>query len=593
MPACCAYLDRFVAKMAHCLWCALGIEGLDKKENAGTIRWGIFFIFLAIFLRLFFWIYTHRVWEDALITCLHAENFVRGIGLTHYRTGQPPLHGFTSPLSVLVPLMGDFIHLGFGIEFIKLVGAFCSGLTLCYALGICIHPKTRLPLPAAVLVMGYLACEHHQILWGMSGMETQIVVAILFMSIYYTLAWKPLALEPNTSKGVIKNDGSFQSATARTIPVACGRWTALGISLGLCMLARPDFAFWTVIVGCYILLKDYRQFPKIVAVALAVYLPWIIFTTLYYGSPIPNTIYAKGLGYHIWWQESHLTFADVKREMLDRVVATYLPNTLFQALGPSFAGHGTGFHAIIPDKGIIANTMLFLAFLGVLRIFIKRIWLLLPAVFFVALYSLYYIFLVPYVFGWYLVPLIAVTLLLSAHGLTFLADLPACRHHRTLLLSAFTTLYLLLIAGILPITFSTEKDIQEHIENKVRKPLAQYLNKVMGPDESIGCEPLGYISYYSQRTVYDWPGLANRAVVEYSRNHPDARTMNDMFEHFRPDYLVLRMYEYSYLKEHKGGWIDRDYHIIKQYQIAPEVENTIALAAYNPDRYFLLLKKND
>src|SRR5215207_7187547 len=56
----------------------------------------------AAAIRLFFWAYTGSLWEDALITVLHSENAVSGLGLTHFKIDDPPVHGFTSPLSVLV-----------------------------------------------------------------------------------------------------------------------------------------------------------------------------------------------------------------------------------------------------------------------------------------------------------------------------------------------------------------------------------------------------------------------------------------------------------------------------------------------------------
>ena len=71
----------------------------------------------------------------------------------------------------------------------------------------------------------------------MAGMETQIATLILVMS-FYTVA-KPLPL---------------------------------GISLGLCMLAWPDFAFWTVI-RLHGLLHSGNAFQVVVPVALALYLP--------------------------------------------------------------------------------------------------------------------------------------------------------------------------------------------------------------------------------------------------------------------------------------------------------------------------------
>ena len=38
---------------------------------------------LAVLVRLFYWGYTGRTWEDALITVLHSENAASGLGLTH------------------------------------------------------------------------------------------------------------------------------------------------------------------------------------------------------------------------------------------------------------------------------------------------------------------------------------------------------------------------------------------------------------------------------------------------------------------------------------------------------------------------------
>src|SRR6185295_248709 len=45
-------------------------------------------------------LYTDQVWEDSLITLRHAENLLNGQGLT-YNPG-PPVHGFTSPINVLL-----------------------------------------------------------------------------------------------------------------------------------------------------------------------------------------------------------------------------------------------------------------------------------------------------------------------------------------------------------------------------------------------------------------------------------------------------------------------------------------------------------
>jgi hypothetical protein len=78
------------------------------------------FVLAAVAIRLFFWWYTQATWEDALTTALHSENFHSGLGLTHYKVDDPaPVHGFTSPISVLIPLVGDGFEIGFGITLQK------------------------------------------------------------------------------------------------------------------------------------------------------------------------------------------------------------------------------------------------------------------------------------------------------------------------------------------------------------------------------------------------------------------------------------------------------------------------------------------
>ena len=224
-------------------------------------------IALAVAVRLFFWIYTNRTWEDALISVQHSENAALGLGLTHTPSNEPPLHGFTSPLSVLVPLLGDLVHVGYGLFVIKLVSAVLGGAAVFLAYRICIH--LQLPSALAFTAAAYMAFEHHQILWGMAGMETQIAIAAYLYSFR-----------------------CFQQGTQ----------LEKGMSLGLCMLARPDAMVW-VAIGCAFELwrafetRNLKPLGILAAGLLMVYGPWLIFTFAYYGSPVPNTIYAKSLGY--------------------------------------------------------------------------------------------------------------------------------------------------------------------------------------------------------------------------------------------------------------------------------------------------------
>lgn len=535
----------------------LRIAGVGDEDHRTVAKAAGWIALAGMVIRIVFWIYTQRYWEDALITCLHAENMASGLGLTHVRPGEPPLHGFTSPLSVLVPLIGDLMHVGFGVEFLKLVSIPASALTVLYLLGICIHPKVRLSAPLAIVAMGYAAVEHHQILWGMAGMETQLAVLILIMSIYYTM-------------------------TLDTVP--------LGISLGLCMLVRPDYAFWTVISGLYVLFNRPRAFLPVAGLALAVYLPWIVFSVVYYGSPIPNTVLAKGLGYTKWYQKvPELSFFTIKRHTW-----LMMAEQLHVHLGPMFAGHGASVHLFFTrgPESPIANTMFGFSVIGVLVVFFKRQWVLWPLVAVVVVYSIYYVYVVPVVFGWYKMPYIITLLLLSLRGIQWAVAWITNHHWRSGVERAFAVVYLGLFISVLPICFYAERMIQQYVENDVRMQAGLYLKERMKPDEAVGCEPLGYMSYYSRGNVYDWPGLASRTVVAWSEAQPpERRSLENMIKDLRPEYLFLRDIEVLYFFK-SNDWLREGYHVEKVFQVDPAVAPRIPWLDRNMDTVFRIYKKN-
>lgn len=533
-----------------------------------TWRVAIGIALVAVALRLFFWAYTGRVWEDALITVLHSENVGRGWGLTHHHVGEPRTHGFTSPISVLVPLMVDWFHPGWGLIWIRLVSAVAAGGSVLLVFGINrVYPSLRLPLPLIAAVAGYLAIEHHQMLWGVAGMETQMVVLILLAALYAVQA-----------------------------PV--GPWWQ-GLALAACMYARPDYGFLVLILGSVLLVRAvrHRAYPplfKAAAVAAATYGAWLIFTTLYYGSPIPNTVVAKSLGYQMWTQDG----AGLTRHLY--VVARRILIDIYAPQGPMFAGHGTGFRSpFFPDQPIgfvptIAAVSLMIAGAGYAIAWRQRD--LLPIYGFAAVYSLYYIFFVPVVFGWYVVPMNAVGALLAFKGLRDLLDRfgPLARMadpHRSQGLWGMAGAYLVMFAVTLAVTIPAERDIQQRIENRIRKPIGLYMAAKHDPALTIAAEPLGYLGYYGGVTVYDFPGLASRPVVAFVRAYPGA-DMIAMMQALRPDYLLLRPYEYDAAVRRPGGrWLPCGYGLERRFRLSDSDKRGILLVRYNSDTDFLLMRR--
>jgi hypothetical protein len=511
----------------------------------------ILVIVSAVLIRLFYWIYTGRTWEDALISVLHSENAVLGLGLTHVQPGGPPLHGFTSPLSVLLPLVGDLFHVGFGLSFLKILSALCGGIAAWLGARICLN--LGLPRALALTVAGYLAFEHHQIMWGMAGMETQVVTVAYLWSI-----------------------DRMQRGT---------QWQK-GLSLGFAMLARPDAAIW-VGMACAVELwrawksRVWRSFVPVAAGLAVLYAPWLIFTFLYYGSPVPNTIVAKFFG-------APSVFAQLKVGPIPARVLFLKGRffSVFASLGPTYAGNGTGFQPLW-DGYTISRLAVLLALAGVIAALRKRHFEALLVYAFLGVYSVYLVLCTTGIAGWYTGPVAAVGIIGSAYGTARMLELLLEQPVRGRIAAELGVAYIAALALVLPATMHSDRCIQRYVESGEREQIGRYLGSVAGKNDTIGSESLGYIGYYSRRTVYDYPGLCSRKVVNFLREHPSERGLISMMNYLRPTFLVLRPLEYlSADGRIEYPWIKRDYVLLRVFRVADEKRREILCPMCNIDFEF-------
>jgi len=511
---------------------------------------------LAFGLRLFFFLYTHRTWEDALITVQHSEDFVRGMGLSHpVPPGEGPLHGFTSPLSVLLPLVGDLMHVGFGVTFLKLVSLFAAMASVW--LGARIALAIGLPEPVALTAAAFLAVEHHQILWGMSGMETQVVTFC-----YLFVIWSILSGTP---------------------------WQK-GIALGLAMLARPDAVFLVLIALAFEWWRlrnkgNLREIWPAVGGLVLLYTPWLIFTTIYYGSPVPNTVIAKELGY----PSVHEQMANLGNlDKLHFIVARFVSS--LATLGPSYGGNGTGFVRLW-DHYAIGRLMLLLLLFGACVALKRRHANALLLFAFVLTYATYLTLVANIVFGWYTVPVVAGAVIGSLYGLWALVSLLTKEPLRLNVVSAIGVAYILCLVVCLPFTMRSDKYVQIDIESGVRKQMGIYLHEVSLPSDTIASESLGYVGYYSQRVVYDYPGLCSRRVVQYLKDYPKERNIMGMIYHLQPNYLVLRPVEFEHDGVIKLPWLTQDYELVRVFKANPQNDRRIIGSDKNIDQEFDVFRR--
>lgn len=155
----------------------------------------------------------------------------------------------------------------------------------------------------------------------------------------------------------------------------------------------------------------------------------------------------------------------------------------------------------------------------------------------------------------------------------------------------FVVAYLACIAAVLPTAFRGDRNVQKYLEDGLRKPIGLYLGSVTSPLQTIGCESLGYFGYYSRRKVFDYPGLANPEVVQFERRNPDKRNLIDMLNHFRPDYLVLRPFEYFGGLSRGNLWLRTDYEVVRDDHVPSGAIQALLFPSQNIDLEFLVLRR--
>ena len=480
---------------------------LDSPGTIGIGRWRLDrrllgFIGLAVLARLAFWLITDRVWEDALITVTHARNVVAGIGLTHH-PGEPVTHGFTSAVSVLIPLAGEVVVHGSGIFVLRVASILAAIATIVLADRIC----RRLDLgrwPTA-LVLVYLAVDQNHIFYGMAGMETQVAVAVLLWSI----------------------DAVMAGFVLRT-----------GLSFGIAVLTRPDFLLWNGIATLDLAARDWRRAVRAVAIGALVVAPWIVFTTLYYGSPIPNTILAKSAHF------------------VAPLPATLDPGALAAWAGQAITDHVSAisltFAPFFEDTLVVGAPLplglayfisilvWILATLGAVRTWRIPGWR--AAVLFAAAFTVYRIALLPGAyFDWYVPPHTAILIILAAAGIHSLRPTPQLDPRPALALAVAVA-----FAIHTPFSLALERKLQTDIEVAVRTTVGQELGRLIRPGETLATESAGYYEYYSNATMLDYPGLTSVRAREAMQSLPkDRRTIIDFLDAVEADWLALRPAEWD------------------------------------------------
>lgn len=463
------------------------------------------FMAAAVAARVVFWAVTNRMFEDGLTTITHARNVPLGLGLIHH-PGEGHIHGFTSALGVLIPLVGELIHEGSGMVTMRLASlvavsaAIACARFLCRDLGLGV-------LPTAV-VLAYLAFDQNAIFYGMAGMETEVAVAVIVAGIFFV--------------------------RRRNFVVA-------GICLGLAPLTRPEFVVWVAPALAYLAIVNMRRALGSAAIAAAIVAPWIAFTTLYYGSPIPHTIVAKSTLYPtvpIVTDGSIVPWFDWLSTQVIGHVAIFLYNLMpFEEVWNTVS-------TPIPEPVLMLVAVVAAYFLVLGLIAVRGARDMLPALGFLGLFFAYWVYFLPVnrYYAWYLPPFLTVVMIFVALGMQRMSiTVPAAPRGAAVLLAVAFAIHM-------PFSFGAESRIQS-VEDHVRTNVGLYLRSHVQPGDSVMSESAGYIGFYSGAKLYDFPGLtSNVSLRALQALPPDRRTLIDLISAVKPDWIVVRPWELTQLQ---------------------------------------------
>jgi hypothetical protein len=438
-----------------------------------------------------FWLATGQVWEDFYISLRHAANAASGMGLT-YRPGER-IQGFSSPLAVLLQTLACLLSgspPGEGYLFpLRLAGAAGHALALRWLLTLI--PPGR---PAGWFPPVYLAAvfilEPKATAFAVNGMETPF----------------------------------FLAALAGTLAAMQGGSAArLGLAWGALLWIRPDGAVYLLLsLAALILLPGEgrawtpRKLALAAAGALLVYLPWLLFAWVYYGSPVPQTVIAKG--------------ASAGFPLGGRAVARIasLPSLWARLFLPPYAEYG-GWDRIRPLSLLVAAV-------GCLRFLLPGE----PAARRASLMALggtLYLAILPRTYPWYLCApaLLCLPSLAEAAG-----RIRELRPGRTLRVASL--LLVLLPPAILGWSWTDYLQVARATtllnEREVRRGIGAWLASHGSPRETVFLECPGIIGFFSGLEVRDYPGLVSPETVAARRR--EGEDMARVALALDTDWMVLR-----------------------------------------------------
>ncbi|MFQ5942918.1 MAG: hypothetical protein ACE5JF_05130 [Anaerolineales bacterium] len=455
------------------------------------LRWARILIpLLAFGVRL---IPGPRTIDDAYITFRYARNLLDGHGLV-YNPSNAVL-GTTTPLFALIMSALGLPAGGPDAPF-PVIALLVSAVADAVTAFLLIRIGSRLGSSAAGVATALIWAVHPwSVTFAIGGMETSLFIALLSATFYLHLAGQPI--------------------------MAAGTG-------GLALITRPDaliFLSFIVLDRLLVTLRKDERAPKpawqeAAAFGAPVGL-WIVFGTLVYDSPIPQSLFAKAVAYELP-QSAGLV------RLLQHYATPFMWHEIF----------GSTWIAI----GLILFPTLFAlgALFGVRNS--MRAW---PLFVYPWIYLLAYSIANPLLFRWYLVPPLPLYLLgIFLGGARFSRDL---KHWLPLAILAFLGLFGALSAWTLSPDHGPTRPAPQmaFIQLElVYERAARLLSDHIQPGDVLAAADIGTLGYHARGEILDLLGLISPESTRYYPLPAAAYAINyavpaDLVADLRPEFVVI------------------------------------------------------
>ncbi len=487
---------------------------------------------VAVAACLGFAVYTGHVWEDYFITFRSSLNLATGHGLV-YQPGER-VHTFTSPLGTLLPAV---FALGGGDGVVSRA-LWCFRLLSAAALGAALWLATRTMLRAGA---GQFVAGAAAALWALDPKTIDFAIngqEAALMIFFVVLTWHALVTE----------------APAWQIALGCAglQWT------------RPDGGvFFTALAVAWLALSvesergaRLRRLIGAVGLGFALYLPWLIFAWVYYGSPVPHTMLAK---------VSHYVTGELGRALLFYPWRLLFGHTaLHDLFMPAYFYFGGWPGALAWVSRLLAvGAALAWAWPAV-----RPAGRVASVAFFLGGFYVEYLPRSPWYYpAWQALAFLAWAFLLDAAW-------RAAPRGPGLVRVFVSTLIGLQLALILAVAWQMRTQ-QAIIEDGQRTAVGRWLRAHAAPGENVYLEPLGYIGFFSNLKMLDYPGLASPEVVAARR--AGAQPHASIIAALRPNWLVLRPDQMDSVRAEQPRLLIDVYRLVRVFDVRAALDAVAVL----------------